>query len=366
MGCGENPQPFFLMDPITLMALMSILTTGISSLTTLGQQDKEFNQQQQLQQDAQQFQAEREDIMYQRNSAPNQMQQMIDAGFNPVLAANSILGGNGVAAASSDSSPSAPTVNSAIGALSSMIGQGGQNLYDLAKNDAQIQNIHANTEKTQMETGILPRDYYLREMSVTEQIRVWDASVEKTKAAQKLDEEQTKLLQQQNLYYGRVTEAQINLYKGQLMESYNKALLALEQIDTEEAKQRELDTQSGLNIANTNVANKQADLIVEETGTQRFAKQREKIAMQFEQELGGIPLSADAQKYVARLAKDGNVEAIKSFYLNIFQTSLNQSIGENLGSNRSKISLPFGIYSREFPNPALRAYGSVPIWNPQP
>lgn len=345
------------------MAIAAVLSAIINYFVTSAQQDDEFFEQQKLLRQQQDYQTEREEWYFEHNNIGAQFQQMTDAGFNPNLAANALLGGSDVSAAQSGSSPSAPTVNSSIGALQSMFGQGGQNLYDLLKNQAEIENIQANTDKQTVETGIMPRDFQLRQLTAIEQFKVWDASVERSKAAQHLDEEQTRLVRQQNLYYGRMAEAEINSYIAKVNESYKHAQLMLEQIETEDAKQRELNTQSVLNVANANLANANAGLVEQETKTEKYNTQRQKIAFQFENELGGIPLTADAQKYVQSLAKRGDVDGIRNFYLTIFGTAQNQSLGEQLGGMHSHWQLPFGLFSKDYPNPALKAYGSAPVWN---
>lgn len=348
------------------MAIMTVLTTAISYAATKYQQDSEFKQQQDLQENAQQFQTEREDINFERNSYSGQMQQMLDAGFNPNLAAASLLGGNNVAAAGSDSSPVAPTTNSAIGALQNMFGQGGQNLYDMFKNNAEIQNIEADTNKKEVETGLMPRDYQLRSLSTIKQLEVWDASIERTKAAQHLDEEQTKLLKQQNLYYGRMSEAQIKAYQAQAADAYADSMLKLEQINTEEAKQRELNTQAGLNVANTKLAHAETILVGTQNSTEYYRSESARIAQEFEKRLGDIPLTADGQKYVQGLVIKGDIDGINNFYQNIFATALNQQAGNDYGKAPS-IGLPFGMFSMPYlggKEPTTRYNYNLPYWNP--
>lgn len=352
------------MESIAIMAAISIISTLFNAYASRQQQSREFEQQQQLLSQQQNFQSQREDLLFQRNSVPEQFQQMLDSGFNPILAASSIMGGNGTAAASSDTSPSAPTTNSAIGALSNMIGQGGQNLYDILRNNAEIQNIEADTSKKEVETGLLPRDYQLRMLSVTKQLEVWDASIERTKAAQHLDEEQTKLLQQQNIYYGRMAEAQIKAYQAQAADAYADSMLKLEQINTEEAKQRELNTQSGLNVANTELAHAETILVGTQNSTEYYRSESARIAQEFEKSLGDIPLTADARKYVQGLIRKGDIDGVNNFYQDIFATALNQQAGTEFGS-MPKAGFPFGILG----NVPLYGYnkgyqGNLPFWNP--
>lgn len=355
------------MSELAIMAIISVITTAISYAATKYQQDSEFSQQKQLQEGAQLFQSEREDINFERNSYAGQMQQMLDAGFNPNLAASSLLGGNSVAAAGSDSSPAAPTTNSAIGALQSMLGQGGQNLYDMWKNNAEIKNIEANTDKTEVETGLLPRDYMLRNLSVTKQLEVWDASIKRTAAAQHLDEEQTRLLSQQNLYYGRMAESQIKSYEAQVAQAYADAKLSLEKINTEKSKQRELDTQAGLNVANTELAHDQSVYVSNLASTEYYKSESARIAQEFEKKLGGIPLTADGKKHVQKLIADGDIEGINNFYQDVFTTALNQQAGNEYGT-MPKAGVPFGILSslplRGYQRSLLENNYNLPYWNP--
>lgn len=353
------------MSELAIMAIISVVSSMINYAATNAQQKKEMTQQEALQEDAQQFQVEREDIMFGRNSYKGQMQQMLDAGFNPMLAANALLGGNGVVAASSDASPTAPTTNSAIQALSQMIGQGGQSLYDAMKNQAEIHNIQADTDKKEVETGIMPRDFQLRQLSTIKQLEVWDASIKRTAAAQHLDEAQTDLIRQQNLYYGRMAEAQISAYQSQVAKAYADASLSLEQINTEKSKQRELDTQAGLNVAQTEVAHAETILLGTQNSTEYYKSESARIAQEFEKKLGDIPLTADGQKYVQKLAKDGDLDGIKNFYSNILQTAANQQFGSDLGSS-GHFGLPFNVFQGR-PNTELNGfmsgYKNAPLWN---
>lgn len=353
------------MSELAIMAMISVVSGIINYYVTNKQSDKEFGRQQLLQEDAQQFQADREDIMFERNNIPSQYQQMLDSGFNPILAANSIMGGNGVAAASSDSAPSAPTTNSAINALSSMISQSGKNLYDALKDQAEIKNIQANTDMMQVQTGIMPRDFNLRQLSTTKQLEVWDASIKRTQAAEKLDDAQAALIRQQNLYYGRMAEAQIQAYESQVADNFASASLKLEQINTEKAKQTELGTQSALNLSEISVNVDEKILLQNQSAEAYYKSESARIAKEFEESLGGIPLTADAQKYVQFLAKKGDIEGIKNFYMNIFTTAKNQQLGSEYGT-AGRFGLPFNLFQGR-PNTDLipKPYGyGAPLWNP--
>lgn len=354
------------MGTIAAMAVAAIITTIISVYASKSQQTQEYWQQQQLQEDQQEFTAQQADLAYERNKPSSQYADMLEAGFNPVLAASSIMGTGNTSPASAVSSPSVPTTNSAIGALSSMLGQGGQNLYDMFKNNAEIENIQANTSKTEVETGLLPRDYMLRNLSVTKQLEAWDASIKRTKAAQQLDEEQTKLIQNQNLYYGRMSEAQLKAYQAQIAQAYSTATNQLEQAKTEENKRRNLDTQSALNVANTELAHDESRLVSQQVSTEYYKGESARIAQEFEKKLGDIPLTVDAQKYVQGLVKNGDIDGIKNFYSNILQTALNQQYGEEMGSS-GRFGLPFNLYQGR-PNSELNGYGwrstiNAPLWN---
>lgn len=358
------------MESIAIMAAISIVTALFNHYATRKQQDREFEHQQQLLTQEQDFQSEREDILFQRNSTPEQFQQMIDSGFNPILAASSIMGGNGTAAASSDTSPSAPTTNSAIGALSNMIGQGGQNLYDMLRNNAEIENIQANTNKQEVETGLLPRDYMLRNLSVTKQLELWDKSIDKLKAETKMSKEQANLIKQQSMYYGRLSEAQINAYKAQVHEAVAHASLLYEQVDTERAKQTELYSQAGLNtqLQSESVQNVAESVIRGQTTFEQGELAR--IQKEFEQKLGGIPLTADAQRYVESLIKDGKMKEVEQFYNNIFATALNQAVGTSAGTYLGRPTQKVGLFGEyDFgvgKHTNFYAPYAAPYWNPQP
>lgn len=355
------------MDPLTLMIISSVLPTIFGMYSTRKQQDREFDQQQQFLNEEQDFTREREDLAYQRSLPSTQMQNMLDAGFNENLAANAVLGGNGQSVSASGS-PQAPTVSSAIGALQSMIGQGGQNLYDSMLKQAEIENMQANTNKTEVEAGLLPRDYELRKLSTEAQIRVWNQSVHKMAAEVGLTQEQTRLVEQQNMYYGRKSEAEINAMEAKVAEAVTHAMLQLEQIDTEKAKQSDLHTHAGLNVALTGQSHAETELAWSEQSTEYYKSERERIAKEFEQKLGNIPLTADAQRYVESLIKDGKMKEVQQFYTNIFTAALNQSIGnsagEFIGKPNQKVGI-FGEYSfgvgkhENFYSPY-----AVPYWNP--
>lgn len=346
-----------------IMAVLAIVGSIVSGVITSQQQKHEFNQQQDLLNQQQQYQSEREDLAYSRNNISGQYDDMLSAGFNPILAANALMGGNGITAASTSGSPSAPTTNSAIGALQSMFSQGGQNLYDLVKNNAEIENIRANTNKTDIEAGILPRDYMLRSLSTTKQLEVWDESVRQMKKTGNLTDQQVELLKQQVMYYGKLSEAQIDAYRAQIAEAYSHATLMREQLITEDKKQHNLDADTALKGQQSRLAASGVELTYNQSSSEYYRSESLRIAQEFEKKLGDIPLTADAQRYVKGLVNNGDVDGVRDFYLNILGVAQNQSLGESLGGQKSHIGLPFGIFSKDYPNPALRSYTNYPVWN---
>lgn len=355
------------------MAVISIISWILSDYSTKRQQQKEYQQQQALQEDQQEFTAEQADLAYERNKASSVFEDMtVNAGFNPNLAAASIMGTGNNSPATAMSSPGAPTVNSAIGALSSMMGQSGQNLYDMFKQNAEINNLNADTNKKEVEAGLLPRDFQLRSLSTEAQIRVWDKSVEKMAEEMKLTEQETELVKQQNMFYGRKTEAEIKALEEQANKAIAEASLAYEKINTEKAQQVELGARAGLERAETEVAYQQAYNLEVQTEGQKIANDRQQIAKDFEVATGNIPLTVDGEKYVQNLIREGKFEEAKQFYNCVFASALNQAVANTAG-NTDQISFgpPWLNYSLKG-NPWTSFKGgqgtilAAPYWNPQP
>lgn len=357
------------MEAGLLMAMITIIGWVINRATVGGQQEKEYQMQQDLLQQEQDFTAEREDIAFARQQPQNVYRDYLNTGFNPNLAAQSILGGASEVT-STGGSPAAPTTNSALSALQSMTGQSSQQMYDVLKNVAEINNINENTNKTQIEAGIMPRDFFLRQLTVTEQINLWDKTVEKMNAEIGLAKEQTDLVKQQNLYYGRVTTAEINLRQKQAEEAVANAKLALEKVNTEKHAQRNLDADTLLKNAETSTQVSQNALLQIEQVTEYERSERERIAKEFEQKLGGVPLTADGQKYVMKLAYEGKYDEISQFFQLIFTSALSEGVGVNISENakyhhkgdnkEGYIFLPSKGGILPFANP----YNFSPYWNP--
>lgn len=347
------------------MAIIAVIGAVISTIVSYSQQHNEFEQQKELQQISQQFQSEREDIAWERSRPGQEYSDLLGLGFNPNLAAQAVLGGASEVASTSGS-PSAPTVNSGLGALSSMFNTTQSNLIDSFMKEAQIENLRSNTNKTDIESGILPRDFALRQLSVTEQLKVWDKSVEKMSSEIGYNKELTDLVKQQNLYYGRLSEAEIRARESQVMQAISQAQLNLEKINTEQKSQDVMDADIALKRAETsNVFQDTANKIIEGEFTYNRSE-RERIAKEFESSIGGVPLTADAQKMVNKWASEGDYDRIKEFYQTVFQSSLNQTLGSAYGTPAKKgWKLPLNLWSREsydfssWANPL-----NAPIWNP--
>lgn len=360
-------EAFFIMETIVAMAVISIISWIFSDYSTKRQQQKEFQQQQMLQEDQQQFTAEQADLAYERNKASSVFEDMtVNAGFNPNLAAAAIMGTGNNSPATAMSSPGAPTVNSAISALSSMMGQSGQNLYDMFKQHAEIQNLNADTNKKEVEAGLLPRDYQLRALSTEAQIKVWDKSVEKMSQDMKLTEQQTELVKQQNMFYGRKTEAEITALQEQANKAIADAALSYEKINTEKAQQVELGARAGLESAQIEVAHQQAELVDAQTEGQKVANDRQKIAKDFEVATGNIPLTVDGEKYVQNLISQGKFEEAKQFYNCVFASALNQAVGSSYAKDTYKIRIPFFEHTSPYLGGNPTGHFVAPIWNPQP
>ena len=105
-----------------IMAIIAVVGTLIRYGISNHQQNKEFEQQNELLEKEQEYNTEREDLAWERQRPQQIYQDYLDTGYNPNLAAQAVLGGN-AETASVGGSPAAPSVNSALGALTSMFGQ---------------------------------------------------------------------------------------------------------------------------------------------------------------------------------------------------------------------------------------------------
>lgn len=347
------------------MAIIAVIGAVISAVVSSVQQQNEFNQQKELQQNAQHYQTSREDIAWERSRPGQEFNDLLDLGFNPNLAAQAVLGGASETASTSGS-PTAPSVNSGIGALQSMFGQSTQNVVDSFMKQAQIENLNANTNKTDVETGILPRDFALRQLSTTEQLKVWDKSCEKMSSEVNYNKEMTDLVKQQNLYYGRLSESEIKVREAQVNQAISQASLNLEKINTEKATQENISSDTLLKRAETsNVIQDTANKSIEGSLTYEQSE-RERIAKEFEVAVGGVPLTSDAQKMVNKWAIEGDYNRIREFYQTVFQSSLNQTLGSAFGTPAKKgWKLPLNLWSREaFDYSRWANPQNAPLWNP--
>lgn len=327
------------------MELASLFSTFFQILWQFGMQQWAYQEADETREDQQAFQKEREDIAYARNANQkvDQYDRFLSLGINPNLAADSILGNTGSQPAQALSSPSAPTPLSTMGALNSIFGNMQDTIMNSEKRAAEVENIRADTDKKNVETGLMPRDYQLRLMSTTAQIRSWNESADLAAEQAKLTKEQTDLVKQQNFYYGRLSEAEIKSYQGRTAEAYANAKKALEQVNTEQKQQEFLDSEIAVNRAEIQNLNADTSVKYQEAYSIEVKTEREKICRDFETALGGVPLTADAQKYVQKLVNDGDLDGIHNFYQTIYSTALNQKVGEQNGTG-SRWGLPFGIY----------------------
>lgn len=325
---------------------LSIISMIMEIMYQYGMQQWAYQESDLNREDQQAFQAEREDIAYDRNInfKADQYQQYLDLGINPNLAADSILGGNHSSPASALGAPSYPSPLSTMGSLSQLFGNMQDTVMNSEKRAAEVENLRADSNKKNVEAGLMPRDYQLRVMSTDAQIRLWNETADKICKEAKLTEQQTELVKQQNMYYGRLTQAEIDSYKAKIAEAYAQANLAMEQLRTEEKKRDVMDSEIAVNYSEVAVNRAVEDKTYNESYNVEVRTAREKICRDFEIALGGIPLTVDAQKYVQKLAKDGDLDGINNFYQTIFATSLNQSVGSEYGK-APQFGLPFGIFN---------------------
>lgn len=348
-----------------ILLLLSLFTSLFGTAFSLNQRQIELDEQKQLFHESQDFQARREDIAYQRNLPSTTYQDLISQGFNPNLAAQSVMNGVG-SPASAGGSPSPLPVPSAINALQSSFGGMSQNIIDQYLKTAQVKNLEANSNKTNVEAGLLPRDFTLRRMSALGQLKVWNKSVEKMAKEMDYSNQMTELVKNQNLYYGRLSEAQIQVYQSQVMEAVSNALRSLDAIKSQQKERQVMDADIAVKEATrSNLIQDTSNKIIE--GDLTFQKsERERIAKEFEQNLGNVPLSADAQKMVNHWAESGEYDKIRDFYQCIFDSAMNQELGESIGTpNKKVVKAPLNLWSSEkydfgnWANPQ-----AFPIWNP--
>lgn len=352
------------MDPLTLLLLTAILPSIFGGITTAIQQNREFQQVKDLQEDQQEYAAGREDLAYLRSLPSTQIQNYLDAGFNGNLAAQSVLGGQ-AQDVSPISSGSSPAVNSALGALSNMFAQGGNSVADILKKDAEIKNITANTDKTNTENGLLTRDFELRKMSTEAQIKVWNESVDEIKSRVHLNDEETELVRNQNLYYGRKAEAEIQALQAQKSKLIADARLAYEQAVTEQRKQFNLDSSTAVNQATYQNINMDTSIKGEEY--------QQKI---FETDFIGkynIPMTADLQQKLTAYLNSGEFDKVNNILDAVFQSSLGQHVGQQVSlgftPRKKTFKTRFGSFEKYDNNEAwysnpVHSYHYQPIWNP--
>lgn len=332
---------------------LSAILTLMGLMTEFGMWNEDYYRQREMTEEQRDYQSEREDVAWNRNvtSEIDKAQAMMEQGWNPNLVVDSLLGGNSSTPAASSGAPVAPNVESGMAAMASMLGTSMNNILDVQRKASETQVNQSQANKNEVEAGLMPRDFQLRRMSTAAQINAWESSAKLACKQAGYTEEMTKLVENQNLYYGRLTEAQIQSYQAQVAQACADALLKLEQIEKTKKEEELIDTEKAVNVAT--VQNLHADTALKwtEQSTEYYKSERERIGWEFEQKIGGVPLTADAQKYVNKLAADGNYKEIENFYNTIFATSLNQQLGEEHGT-AGRFGLPFNLFN-----------GKPNIWN---
>lgn len=136
---------------------LSAVGMGVSSWQSNRQQNKAFEQQEDLLSLQNQYNIESENRANEYNSPANQMQRLTAAGINPNAAAQSVAGGSSPAQSySSGSAPSVPTFDPA-----SLLNQGFMSMAGSVDNfafqQAQIDNLKSETNKNNVEANEIPK-----------------------------------------------------------------------------------------------------------------------------------------------------------------------------------------------------------------
>lgn len=359
------------------MLIASLFGTVLTSMFTGMQQDNEFSQQKNLLEDEQAFQAEREDINWNRQRPQQMFGDYLASGFNPNLAAQSVMNLGGESAVSG-SSPSAPNVNSAIGALSSALGQGNKQIFDSFKQAAEIENLHSQSNLQDVQAGIIPREFDLKSHSVAAQINNWNKQADMYSSQQHLNEEQTRFIQAQRFLYNHVTDEQIKYWQALSKSALADAAAKYESIKNM-AKEREvMDSQIVLNGAKAIEANAsaqnqmaQAGLATQQTFTEEQREAIEKMNKEYQQQMNGIPLTVDGKKMIDDLMAQGKYDDAGKLLDGVFYTALNQSFGSELGKPTQSMKIGNGLIgtyeTKGYGLGGKILYGMpsrIPYWNP--
>lgn len=197
------------MEPlgIIFMALLGIVGTAVSNYIQTGQQSKVLNQQQDF--NAEQANEAREE------SIPDQYNSSVQLGFNPDLAAASIMG-HGVSTPYAASSPQAPQVPGLGSTFANVLSQIPSQLMNYGSDSPLVEGYALDNDMKRMEMNWKPLTYEAT-------INYWDAYTSKLKIERNCSAAQLKILEAQVQYARPMAAAEYFKVLGQVNEAFAAA-----------------------------------------------------------------------------------------------------------------------------------------------
>lgn len=228
---------------------------------------------------------------------------MIGLGFNPDLAAASVMGSSSTPgfAAQSPQSPQVPALGSL---LQNSLGGMTENLVNQYLNQAYVDNLNANTRKTDVETDWIP-------LTNAAQIDYWGALTEKAVKEGFVAEELVELYKKQGSMVVPLAQSEIAKNYSAATSSLAQASLFWEEAETQEALQslygseEAVNWQKVLNLkqdikesdARIRELDSRADLNLAEKYTEDYKGLQERLDFELRNGfLGGLPLTDDVKE----------------------------------------------------------------------
>lgn len=204
--------------------LLNLGSTLLGAWQSKKQQQREFDQQNQLLDKQNEFTEEMWNKQNAYNTPEAQMERMREAGINPNTAAGAIAG-SGAGSADSVSSASAPSVNSAVPTVGSIWSNAATSAQEAMKRTSEINNINEDTANKKEDT-------LFKRIQNRWEDRIKNQTLENMKKDGLIKDENIQLLKTSNKYADREHEANLDI----LLQQKENMEKELEKIDAEKEK----------------------------------------------------------------------------------------------------------------------------------
>lgn len=270
---------------------------------------------------------------FEYNSYENKVKMMAAAGINPNLMSGA-LGGSSGSAGASPSSGSSPMANTAaigstlLPSFNQMVG----NALLGKKGAAEIRNLDSNTNKTDVETGLLPLEFDVKN-------RIATATVDKLLSEKRVNDQNADLVKREVQFFDDTYETKIQAAEQGLKNLQQEFRNLREQEKVLSKEQQVMDADIALKEAQKGEAYAHAFLMGEEqTGVYTENRSKEMFYNAVKQFGDGLPFSVEMNDRIAYLAKEGKFKEAYSLLqtMNIINRNFTDQQVRNAYRNFSK------------------------------